>query len=29
MKIGDKVMDLNGHKGVVTNIFSTGQIQVQ
>lgn len=30
MKIGDKVIDKNGYKGIITNIFKdTGQIQVQ
>ena len=30
MDIGDKVIDKNGYKGVITNIFvETGQVQVQ
>jgi preprotein translocase subunit YajC len=28
-KIGDKVVDRHGYKGVITNIFDTGLILVQ
>jgi preprotein translocase subunit YajC len=29
MKVGNKVIDQNGYTGIITNIWNTGQIQVQ